>query len=75
MKKSHIKCVICGGNVVYDESNENFKCIDCRAKLSSEVFNLGKKNNAHLYLSKLKILFAILGALYLMYLLYRFLIY
>jgi hypothetical protein len=75
MRKNEFKCVICGGNVVYDEINKNFKCIDCRANLSSDLFNSGKKNNARLYLSKIKILFAVLGALYLMYLLYRFIIY
>ena len=75
MKKNKGKCVVCGGNIVFDQDSQNYKCFDCDATHSSDLFKNYEKNGKRLYLPKLRMLFAVLGALYLLYWLYRVLIY
>ena len=75
MKKKQGKCVVCGGNIVFDQESQNFKCFDCAATHSSDLFNTYEKTGKRLYLPKLRILFAVLGALYLLYWLFRVFIY
>jgi len=75
MKKKQGTCVVCGGNIVYDEESQNFKCFDCEASHSSDLFNTSEKMGKRLRLPKLRILFAVLGALYLLYWLFRVMIY
>ena len=73
--KKRIKCLVCGGNIGYDENAKIYTCINCNASHSSDLFDSYKKRGIHFRLSKLRIFFAILGALYLLYWLYRVMIY
>ncbi len=75
MKKKQGKCVVCGGKIGFDQDSQNFKCFDCEATHSSDLFTTYEKTGKRLYLSKLRILFAVLGALYLLYWLFRVFIY
>ncbi|MFX1340349.1 MAG: hypothetical protein ACFFDK_17195 [Promethearchaeota archaeon] len=75
MKKKHGTCLVCGGNIIYDEESQNFKCFDCDASHSSDLFKTYEKMGKRLHLPRLRILFAILGALYLLFWLYWVLIY
>jgi len=75
MNKKQVKCLLCGGTVGYDANTEKYKCLDCNASHSSELFNSYKKRGIPFRLSKLRIIFAILGALYLLYWLFRVMIY
>ncbi len=75
MKKKTGRCVVCGGNIAYDDQSQNFKCFDCDASHSSDLFKPYEKTGKRLHLPKLRILFAALGALYLLYWLFRVLIY
>ncbi|MFX0072026.1 MAG: hypothetical protein ACFFAO_13130 [Candidatus Hermodarchaeota archaeon] len=76
MKKNQIKCVVCGGNITYNKNTENYQCIKCNTDHSSEVFafsNNAKKSR--LNLSRIRIVVAVLGSLYLLFILYRWIIY
>jgi hypothetical protein len=75
MGKKQVKCLLCGGTIGYDANAENYKCIDCNAHHSSDLFGSYKKIGTRFRLTKLRIFFAILGALYLLYWLYRVMIY
>ncbi len=75
MNKKQAKCLVCGGTIGYDANTENYKCINCNASHSSDLFDTYKKKGTRFHITKLRILFAILGALYLLYWLFRVMIY
>ena len=68
MKKKDLKCYLCGGNITHNEEAQNFICTECKATHTSDMFNLDVKNKKNRYrLTKIKILVAILAALYALY--------
>lgn len=77
MRKSELKCMICGGNIFHNEVKQLYTCSNCNAEHASEIFtkNSSNRGRIHIKYPKLKIFFAILGALYLFYLTLRIFIY
>jgi len=71
MGKKQIKCIICGGNVIYDEITQNLTCSVCKAHHSSDIFKSQKIKGTRFRITKIRILVAIMGALYLLWVLYR----
>jgi len=71
MGKKQINCLLCGGKVIYEESTQNYACSICNAHLSSEIFKSQKEKGSRLRLKKIRLLVALLGALYLLFFLYR----
>ena len=71
MGKKQIKCILCGGNVIYNNITENFTCSECNAHHSTDMFNSQKKKGVRFGIKRIRILIAILGALYLLWLLSR----
>ena len=43
MGKKQIKCILCGGNVIYDNITDKFMCSECNAHHSTDMFNSQKK--------------------------------
>ena len=77
MKKNGFECMICGGNIVLNEEQQLYSCSTCNTEHASEIFstNSTKRGKIHLNYPKLKIFFALLGALYLLYLTLRIFVY
>ena len=71
MGKKEIKCILCGGNVIYNKINDKFMCIECKAHHSMDMFNSEGKKGVRFGIKRIRILIAILGALYLLYFLFR----
>ena len=72
MKKKGLKCYLCGANIAYNEITQNFICTECRATHNSDILNIDVKNKKNRYhLTKIKILVAILAALYALYFFFR----
>ena len=71
MGKKQIKCILCGGNVIYDNITEMFNCSECNAHHSADMFNSEGKKGVRFGIKRIRILIAILGALYLLYFLFR----
>ena len=73
MRKSTLKCMLCGGSILHNEVKNLFTCSTCNAEHASDIFtnNISKRGNIHINYPKLKIFFALLGALYLLYLTLR----
>ena len=67
MKKKDLKCVICGSRIVYNENTQNFKCSECNADHTFDMFKTGKKERTHYRLTKIGIIIAILATLYVLY--------
>ncbi|TFG22272.1 MAG: hypothetical protein EU529_10930 [Promethearchaeota archaeon] len=68
MKKKSLKCYLCGGNITHNEITQTFICTECKTTHNSDMFNLDIKNKKNRYrLTKIKILVAILAALYALY--------
>ncbi len=67
MKQKNLKCILCGGRIAYEELSQNFKCSECNANISSDMFKAGKKARTRYRLTKVSILVAILGTLYVLY--------
>ena len=76
MKKSQIKCVVCDGNMIYNKNTENYQCIKCNTDHSLEIFTSSNNTKkSRLNLSRIRIVVAVLGSLYLLFILYRWMIY
>ena len=73
MKKNALKCIICGGNINHNEVNQLYRCNKCNTEYAPEMFSAdsSKYGKIHVNYPRLKIFFAILGALYLLYLTLR----
>jgi hypothetical protein len=65
--------MICGGIIVHDEVKQIYACSNCKTEHASELFasTSSKRGKIHIKYPKLKIFFALLGALYLLFLTYR----
>lgn len=71
MGKKQIKCILCGGNVIYNTINDKFMCSECKAHHSTDMFNSEDKKGVRFGIKRIRILIALLGALYLLYFLFR----
>lgn len=72
MEKKGLKCYLCGGNITYNEITQTFICTECKATHNSDMFNNDANNKKNRYrLTKIRILVAILAALYALYFFYR----
>lgn len=71
MGKKQIKCILCGGNVIYDNITDKFMCSECKAHHSTDMFNSQEKQGVRFGIKRIRILIAIIGALYLLYFLFR----
>ena len=77
MKKINFKCTVCGWKVSYNKSLQNstaFTCSNCNTEYDTSIFESSKKRSPRIYFKKYGILLAILGALYILSLVYRILI-
>ena len=77
MKKNVQKCFLCGGNIIHNEIKQSYFCIKCNAEHASEIYsiNSSKQGKVKINYPILKIFFALLGALYLLYLTLRIFVY
>ncbi|TFG01413.1 MAG: hypothetical protein EU540_03720 [Promethearchaeota archaeon] len=72
MKKKGPKCYLCGGNITFNEITQTFICTECKATHNSDMLNIDVKNKKNrIRLTKIRILVAILAALYALYFFYR----
>ena len=74
MTKKQLECIICGAQqVFYKDEDKQYKCRECNAIISSEVFEDASKSQkkGKIKFSLLKLLGAILAAAYLFYFLLR----
>jgi len=71
MGKKQIKCILCGGNVIYDNITEKFNCSECKAHHSTDMFNSQQNKRVRFGIKRIRILIAIIGSLYLLFILYR----
>lgn len=71
MGKKQIKCILCGGNVIFDNITDNFMCSECDAHHSTDMFNSPQTKGVRFGIKRIRILVAILGSLYLLFILYR----
>ena len=71
MGKKQVKCILCGGNVVYDNFTEKLICNECNAHHSTDMFNSQQKKGIRFGIKRIRILVAILGALYILFIFYR----
>ncbi|MFX1236344.1 MAG: hypothetical protein ACFFAS_15700 [Promethearchaeota archaeon] len=72
MKKSKNRCLLCGGKLVPTSSLEKLSCLTCDTEYDSKVFvkkEYDGRNRSNF--SLLKLFFAFLGAIYLIYLVLR----
>ena len=73
MKTTNLKCMVCDGVIIHHKPTQKLICSKCNAEHASEMFE-GKSNierKFKFHLPKLKFLFAILAAVYLLYLAFR----
>ena len=75
MKKIDFKCTVCGYKASYDISLESIRCSNCNTEYDKNIFISSKKPKFRIYFKKYGFLLAVLSALYLLYLVYRILIY
>ena len=75
MKKNGFKCTICGYKVSYAMKVEAFTCPNCNTEYDKSIFAFSKKRKFGIYFKKYGFLLAILSSLYLLYLVYRILVY
>ena len=75
MKKIDFKCTVCGYENKYDMSLESFKCSNCHTEYDKSVFRFSKKQKTGVKFKKYGFLIAILSAFYLIYLIFRILVY
>ena len=75
MNKKQNKCLVCGGTIGYDAKTNKYSCFNCNASHTSDLFDTSKSKGVRFHITKLRIIFAILGALYLLYWLFRVMIY
>jgi len=75
MGKKGNKCLICGGRVEYIEKSDQYQCTECNALYEANLFTPAK--NAKKPKTKIRIrwLVLIISTIYLLWLIYRFLIY
>ena len=79
MTKKDLKCVVCGGTIVFNEESEAYICSECNANHSSDIFKVQPKDKKKddrkggLQLRRMRIVIALLGTLYLIWLIYRIL--
>ena len=71
MRKKQVKCILCGGNVIFDNITDKFTCSECDAHHSIDMFNSQKKQGMRFGIKRIRILIAIIGSLYLLFILYR----
>ena len=45
MGKKQIKCILCGGSVIFDNITDKFMCSECDAHHSTDMFNSQQKNS------------------------------
>ena len=72
MSRKKLKCLICGGNVIYNDTEDIFACTECNATHASELYKAQKEAKGRYRLRKIKILVAILATLYALYFFFRF---
>ena len=72
MKKKKLKCLVCGGIVVYNDIEDIFACTECNATHASDLYKDQKVAKGRYRLRKIKILVAILATLYALYFFFRF---
>ena len=71
MGKKQIKCILCGGSVIFDNIADKFMCSECNAHHSTDMFSSQEKKGVRFGIKRIRILIAILGSLYLLFILYR----
>ena len=64
-------CFLCGEAVVYDDDKQEFVCVECKTNHSPDLFKSTKNKGFNYHLKKIRIVVAILGALYLLYFMFR----
>jgi len=77
MKKIIFKCTVCGWKVSYNKNLQNstaFTCSNCNTEYDASIFKSSRKRSSRIYFKKYGFLLAILGAIYILSLVYRILI-
>lgn len=69
MKKEELKCAICSGNLIVDQEKDTYVCKDCGAAHSAEMFKVAEEGKKKFTIKRIRILIAILAALYLLFIL------
>ncbi|KKN58074.1 hypothetical protein LCGC14_0555900 [marine sediment metagenome] len=75
MKKKDFKCTICGYKVIYNIKLESLTCSNCNTEYDKGIFRFSKKQKLGIYFKKYGFLLAVISSIYLIYLVYRILIY
>ena len=76
MGKKDLKCMICDGNIIHNSESEKYTCSDCKANFDANVFHgSGEKISQKKFNYRFRSLFALIGALYLLWLAYRIFMY
>jgi len=73
MKKHDLKCLLCGGKIIHNEVKHLFTCSKCNVEHATELFPSKsiKRGKINIRYPKLKLFFALAGALYILYLTLR----
>ena len=74
MKKTY-KCLVCEDKVEFNEESNKFICTKCNAEYDLDIFNSKRKFNLKLKFRRYGLIFALLSAFYLLWLIYRIFIY
>lgn len=65
--KKDLKCAVCSGQLSFDDANSHYICNDCGATHETNLFKGEKVKTKRFKLKSLRLLIAILAALYLFY--------
>ncbi len=68
------KCAVCGGKVVEDKINDKYTCSKCKAAHDPALFNPAKKSIKNKKY-RVRWIVAIIGSIYLLWLIYRVFMY
>ncbi len=73
MRKNELSCMLCEGKIFHNEKKQSYTCSKCNTEHAPEMFSniSSKRVKFHVSYPKLKLFFAIIGALYLFYLTLR----
>ena len=70
MKKTH-KCLLCEDKVEFNEESNKFICTRCNAEYDLSVFDSKKKLKFNIKFRRYGLIFALLSAFYILWLIYR----
>ncbi len=71
MKSKNIKCNICDSKLNHNEELNKYICSTCNATHDTDIFSFLKKREFLFRFKKYDLLIAPLGALYLIFIMYR----